>query len=258
MKKLIAFTLVLCMMLAAFPACGETAGSRLGVLLNGLLSGREGAEGEDGSLNSLLSGLADKLKKEGKEGASALSAKVKEELTKALKDPDGKLKSLLSGLVKGLDTGDSADLKALLAVLLGGGESAEGTAEDGETIEETLERLNKEAEAETGENVANRKDAESVEEFYGQWRESRFTLYGEDYDMGEYNEGVFIGENTYYVTIDGEKSEDYRYPETAELTIRDGILKINSDGHWSSFVLTQDGEMVEPTSSMVIYFVRVQ
>ena len=76
--------------------------------------------------------------------------------------------------------------------------------------------------------------------------------------MSEYNEGVFIGENTYYVTQDGQKSPDYQFPETAELTIVNGILKINSDGHWSNFVLTEDGSLIEPSGTLMICFIRAE
>jgi hypothetical protein len=130
--------------------------------------------------------------------------------------------------------------------------------DDGETLEETMKRLNEEAKAETGDGVPGKKEAKSVEEFYGQWKDSKFTLLGEDYDMSEYNEGVFIGENTYYVTLNGEKSPDYLYPETAELSIGNGILKVNSDGHWTNFVLTEDGSMVQPSGTIQIYFVRAE
>ena len=75
--------------------------------------------------------------------------------------------------------------------------------------------------------------------------------------MSEYNEGVFIGENTYYVTQDGQKSPDYQFPETAELTIVNGILKINSDGHWTTYVMTNSGEIVLSGSSLLCYFSRV-
>lgn len=287
MKKIVTLMLVLCMMLAAVPVFAEstTGGSGLGDLLSGLMGGSEsgegkegglgdllsglmGGEGKEGGLGSQLSGLVEELKKEGKEKISQLSSKLKgkamEILLKELANPDSKLAGLLGKFAAGKDksSDDSAGLESLLGALLVGSSStpAEGaeTAEDSETLEETLERLNKEAEAETGDSVPNKKNAQSVEEFYGQWKESKFILLGEAYDMSEYDEGAFIGENTYYVTLEGKKSPDYPYPETAELTLSNGILKINSDGHWSNFVLTEDGEMVEPSGSMLIYFVRAE
>ncbi len=286
MKKIIALMLVLCMVLAAVPVFAESAGgSGLGDLLSGLMGGSEsgegkesglggllsgllGGEGKEGGLGSQLSGLVEELKKEGKEKISQLTSKLKgkvmEVLLKELANPDSKLSALLGKLAAGKNKGsdDSAGIGALLGTLFGSSDStpAEGaeTAEDDETLEETLERLNKEAEAETGDSVPNKKNAQSVEDFYGQWKESKFVLLGEDYDMSEYGEGAFIGENTYYVTVDGQKSPDYLYPETAELTLSNGILKVNSDGHWSNFVLTENGEMVEPSGSMLIYFVRAE
>ena len=228
-------------------------------LLSGLMGGSESGEGKEGGLGSMLSGLAEKLKTEATKAASALGSKLKEKLLKELSDPDSKLSGLLSKLTAGLAKSGKADVTSLLGSLLGGSDkSTEGTAEEGETLEETLERLNKEAEAETGDSVPGKKAAKSVEEFYGQWKESKFTLLGEEYDMSEYGEGAFIGENTYYVTLNGEKSPDYLYPETAELSIGNGILKVNSDGHWTNFVLTEDGSMVQPSGTIQIYFVRAE
>lgn len=288
MKKIIALMLVLCMVLAAVPVFAESAGgSGLGDLLSGLMGGSEsgegkegglgglggllsgllGGEGKEGGLGSQLSGLVEELKKEGKEKISQLTSKLKgkvmEVLLKELANPDSKLSALLGKLAAGKNKGsdDSAGIGALLGTLFGSSSTpAEGaeTAEDDETLEETLERLNKEAEAETGDSVPNKKNAQSVNDFYGQWKESKFVLLGEDYDMSEYGEGVFIGENTYYVTLEGKKSPDYLFPETAELTLSNGILKVNSDGHWSNFVLTEDGSMVQPSGSMLIYYVRAE
>ena len=284
MKKIIALMLVLCMVLAAVPVFAESAGgSGLGGLLSGLMGGSEtgegkegglgdllgllGGEGKEGGLGSQLSGLVEELKKEGKEKISQLTSKLKgkamEVLLKELANPDSKLAALLAKLAAGKNKGsdDSAGIGSLLGALFGGGstpdEGAE-TAEDSETLEETLDRLNKEAEAETGDSVPNKKDAQSVEDFYGLWKESKFVLLGEDYDMSEYGEGVFIGENTYYVTLEGKKSPDYLFPEAAELTLSNGILKINSDGHWSNFVLTEDGSIVEPSGGMLFYYVRAE
>ena len=285
MKKIIALMLVLCMVLAAVPVFAESAGgSGLGGLLSGLMGGSEtgegkegglgdllsgllGGEGKEGGLGSQLSGLVEELKKEGKEKISQLTSKLKgkvmEVLLKELANPDSKLAALLAKLAAGKKDGsdDSAGIGSLLGALFGGGstpdEGAE-TAEDSETLEETLDRLNKEAEAETGDSVPNKKNAQSVEDFYGLWKESKFVLLGEDYDMSEYGEGVFIGENTYYVTLEGKKSPDYLFPEAAELTLSNGILKINSDGHWSNFVLTEDGSIVEPSGGMLFYYVRAE
>jgi hypothetical protein len=198
----------------------------------------------------------DKLKKDDKEGGSGMASKVKDALSKVLKDPDGKLAALLSKIKDKLGNGDTADLESLLGGLLGGGSTEESAAEDDEDIAETIERLNREAEADLGENVPDKKKAESVEEFYGQWTETKFVFNDSEYDAGDAGEGAFIAENTYYITMNGEKSPDYLYPETAELTLRDGVLKINSDGHWTTYVMTNSGEIVLSGSSLLCYFAR--
>ena len=120
-----------------------------------------------------------------------------------------------------------------------------------------MERLNQEAEADTGENVPNKIAAESVEEFYGTWTETKFSFLGEEYDASEFGEGIVIGENTFYVTENGEKAGDYQYSENVEMFIRDGVLKTKSEeGHWTTFVLTGDGEIVMSGSSLLFYYVR--
>ena len=282
MKKTIAVMLVLCMMFAALPvfaeSTGETApkGSGLGELLSGLLNEAEKKikESEAGSklfglldeaekrikesdAGSKLSGLLDKLKKDVGEGASELMPKLKELMSRVLKDPTGKFAVLLSKIKEKLGSGDSAGLGSLLGGLLGGGTTGEAATGDEEDIEATIEKLNREAEADTGENVPDRKPAESVEEFYGHWTETKFVFNNEDIDVSDSGEGAFIGENTYYITMNGEKSPDYLSPETAELTIRDGVLKINSDGHWTTYVMTNSGEIVMSGSSLLCYFSRV-
>ena len=231
-------------------------GNGIGDLLSGLLGGSEGGEGTEGGLGSLFSGLMEELKKDGEKGLSGLTSVLEGTLSKALKDPDGKFATLFSALTEKLNKGGSVDLDGLLGTLLGSGASVELSPEDEEDLAETLDRLNREAEAATGEDVPNRKDAESVEEFYGQWKESRFIYDNKEYDLSEYGEGAFIGENTYYITQDGQKSPDYYHPETAELTIHDGVLKINSDVNWTTYALTQDGEIVMCGSSILYYFVR--
>jgi len=263
-KKTVALMLVLCMMFAVLPAFAESTGDPepTGSVLVELLSGLLGEAGEklkESDAGSALSGLLDVLKKDDGEGSSGLLSKVKDLLSKVLKDPTGKFAALLSKIKEKLGSGDSADLGSLLGGLLGGGDtSAEPSQEDDdEDIEETMARLNREAEADTGDNVPDKKPAESVEEFYGYWKETKFVFNNEDYDMSDVDEGAFFAENTYYITQGGEKSPDYAYPETAELTIRDGVLKINSDGHWTTYVMTNSGEIVMSGSSLLCYFSRV-
>lgn len=176
------------------------------------------------------------------------------------------LGSILSGLFGG--TGDEngsesengdLDLNSLLGDLFGDSDlEDEDVSEDDEDIAETIERLNKEAELETGEDVPNKKAAESVEEFYGEWIETKFYFNGEEYDMSDFSEGVHIAEDSYYFTEDGEKSTDYMRPEKAELSILEGALKVQVEGNWTTFVLTEDGELVMVDSSMMTYFVPVE
>ena len=262
MKKTIAVMLVLCMVFAALPvfaeSTGETApkGSGLGELLSGLLNEAE-KKIKESDAGSKLFGLLDKLKKDVGEGASELMPKLKELMSKALKDPTGKFAVLLSKIKEKLGSGDSAGLGSLLGGLLGGGTTGDAATGDEEDIEATIEKLNREAEADTGENVPDRKQAESVEEFYGHWKETKYVFNNEEIDAGDFGEGAYIAENTYYITMNGEKSPDYFYPETAELTIRDGVLKINSDGHWTTYVMTNSGEIVMSGSSLLCYFSRV-
>lgn len=262
MKKTIAVMLVLCMMFAALPvfaeSTGETApkGSGLGELLSGLLNEAE-KKIKESDAGSKLFGLLDELKKNVGEKASELMPKLKELMSKALKDPTGKFAALLSKIKEELGSGDSAGLESLLGGLLGGGTTGEAATGDEEDLAETIEKMNREAEADTGENVPDRKQAESVEEFYGHWKETKYVFNNEEIDAGDFGEGAYIAENTYYITMSGEKSPDYFYPETAELTIRDGVLKINSDGHWTTYVMTNSGEIVMSGSSLLCYFSRV-
>ena len=238
MKKIMALTLVLCMTLCAFPAFAESAD-------------------DDSGLGSLLFKVAEKLEKKGKEEASKLGSALKEKIENELENPDSELSELLSDLTEDLAKGEDSDLGMLLDALLGGG-TAEGTVEDDESIEAILEELNREAEAETGDGVPGKKNAESMEEFYGLWRQSKYILFGEETEINEYDEGVFIGENTYYITRDGERDTDYPVPETVDMTLRNGILKINYDRNWVNFVLTEDGEMVQPGSTLLLYYVRAE
>lgn len=277
MKKTVALILVLCMMAAAMPAlagsAGETppTGSGLGELLSGLLQKAEEKIKESDS-SGILSGLIDQLKKGGGD-ISGLLPQLKELFSRVIKDPTGKFSALLSKLKEKLSSGGAVDLEALLGTLLGGGDTIDlkalagsllgGAGTSGESDEsleeelaETIEKLNREAEADKGEFVPDMKQAESVEEFYGHWTETKIVFDNNEYDMSDAGEGAFFAENTYYITQNGEKSPDYPYPETAELTIRDGVLKICSDGHWTTYVMTTGGEIVLSGSSLLCYFKR--
>ena len=294
MKKILALVLVLCMMTAALPAFAETAAepsgsgliNQLSDILNGegsleekvsVLSGmfselKNSFTGSDKQFSAIISALIEKLQgllQSGEGSTGSLLSGLKDKLAGSLGGDSSKLSGLLSSLTggkegEGLDlTGllgslgegsEDFDLGSLLGIL--GGDDAE-VEDDGETLEEMIERLNREEEADTGDGVPNKKAAESVEEFYGKWTETKFVLNGEDYDASEYEEGLFIGENTFYGTENGEKAEYYPYSEKAEMFIRDGVLKVKSEeGHWSTMVLTENGEIVMSGSSLLFYYVR--
>ena len=201
MKKTIALMLILCMMFAALSAFAESAGdtepkdSGLGELLSGILNEAEEKIKESGE-GSQLSGLMDELKKVGGADVSGLVSKLKELLSKAMKDPTGKFAALLDKInekLGGGNAGDLGDLEGLLGGLLGGSDtSGESSTEIDEDLEETMARLNREAEADTGENVPDKKPAESVEEFYGHWKETKFVFNNEDFDMTDVGEGAFF------------------------------------------------------------------
>ena len=277
MKKTIALILALCMMVTALPVFAESAGetgptgSIFGELLSGLLEKAEEKIKEKDS-TGILSGLIDKLTKDGGDASGHMS-KLKELFSKAMKNPTGEFSALLSKIKEKMNSGDSVDLEALLGTLLGGGDtedlkgllgsligSGDTSGESEKSLEEdlaeTMDRLNKEAEADKGEFVPDMKPAESVEQFYGHWVQTKIVIDNTDYDMSDVGEGAFFAENTYYITENGEKSPDYPYSETAELFIRDGVLKINTDGHWTTYVMTNSGEIVLSGSSLLCYFKR--
>ena len=287
MKKFFALVLALCMMMTVLPAIAEGTEEKtdpgLDEQITEILEGEGTTEEKAGKLLTLLSALKERFTGRNSEFRVVLSA-LKQKLESKLGPAKEKVESLLSkakdklkgssvgnvlgGLLGGGEEGEGDLVSGLLGGLLGGGDAelsqlldgldqgGETPAEDDETIAETIERLNRESEAATGFDVPNRKPAESVEEFYGDWIESKFSLNGEDYDMSEYNEGVHIAENTYYITLDGAKSADYQHPETAELTLREGTLKVHTtDDDWSTFVLTEAGELVQVGSSLLFYYV---
>ena len=257
MKKTIALVLALCLLAAALPVIAESPretrmiGSGLGGKLSDMLGGLKDKIKES-KAGSALYKLIDGLKDKGGEAAAKLVSKLKELLSKVLKDPTGKIAALLLKAKEKLDSGNGSELEALL-----GGDTGETAPEDDEDIAETLERLNREAEADTGDSVPDKKPVESVEEFYGHWTETKIDFDGTEIDMSDEGEGAYFAENTYYITQNGEKSPDYLHPETAELTIRDGVLKVNSDGNWTTYVMTNSGDIVMTGSSFLVYFSRV-
>ena len=290
MRKFLAVILALCMAMTVLPVFAEPAeeesgSGKLEEILAGILGGEGSLQEKAAALIEQLSGLKEKFAGKDKEFSAFLSS-LSQKLKDLIKPGEEALGSLLSGIkemfaggsdmdlggiLSGLFSGGESDLGDKLGSLFGGsgfdlsgilGDSGEGSEESSEEDDEELyamlDEMNRQAEAATGEGVPNWKPAESVEEFYGDWMETKYIYDGQEYDMSEYNEGVYIAENTYYTTVDGKKSEDYLYPETAELSITDGVLKVNSDGYWTALALTEDGELVLIGSSMLFYFARVE
>ena len=223
---------------------------------------KDGTSKSSSKFASRLSAFKERIKETGlKDGISGLRSKLKEDMAKALADRDEKTDSLLSALKEKLSADDSVILKALMDRIHGRGDSAESYDDDKtleEELAETIEKLNREAEAETGAGVANKKEATSADQFYGHWKQVKFVIDGMEFDMSDTGEGAYFGENTYYTTSNGEKSEDYLYPETAEVFVRDGVLKVNCNGNWTTYVMTEDGQIVIPGSGLDIYFARVE
>ena len=283
MNKFFALILVLCMMTVVLPAVTESAAYAAGFSLNDMISdilkSGENAEETTGKLLTLISDL--KKQFTGHEAElSVLLSRLGQKLGDLVSSDEKGLGSLVSGLKDKLAGGSDTDLSGLisglrdklngdsgsdLAGLLGGlsglfgseGGNDGWTEEDQQELNDLIDQLNKEAEASTGENVPNRKLAESIDEFYGSWIETKFIYDDEEYDMTDSGEGVFIAENTYYITQNGEKDPDYPYPETAEISLRDGVLKVKrGENNWTTYVLTENGEIVMD-GSFLAYFTRV-
>ncbi len=278
---------------AVAETAGEESDSKLEKILSLISDLKDNFQGSDGELSLILSGLKGKLNNlidsDGGELGSVLS-----ELRDKLSGGGFDLSSLgslfgggseeggfdlsaLGGLFGGGGSEEGGfDLSALGSLFGGGGSeeggfdlsilgelfgSDDGTADGSEEadldLEETYARLNEAAEQEFGDGIPGKKAAESPEEFYGHWVYSKFVFNGEEYEFDESdgNEGIYIGENTYYTTVNGEKDPDYRNPETVEVKFEKNALKMKIGDIWSVFVLTEAGEVVQ-VSSVQTYFVR--
>ena len=109
-----------------------------------------------------------------------------------------------------------------------------------------------------GGNPVNKKEAAGIEEFYGDWISTRMYVGTEETAKDESNEGVHIDANGWYFTLDGAKDPAYDMPETAELKLEDGELKAQDGELWTTFVLTEEGELVLGGEGILeIYYVRV-
>lgn len=255
--------------------------------LGSLISGLTGMLGEGGSkIGELISKLGDMLKG----GTSSISALISS-LGEKLAGSDGflgKIFSGLSGLLGGtagegseggfsLDglmsgltgEGEGLDLNRMMGALGLGTEEGAETEDGGETetgdmltdeeeaaLDDLMEMLNKAEES--GPHPVNKKEAAGIEEFYGDWISTRMYVGTEETAKDESNEGVHIDANGWYFTLDGAKDPAYDMPETAELKLEDGELKAQDGELWTTFVLTEEGELVLGGEGILeIYYVRV-
>ena len=260
MKKFFALVLVLCMMAAALPAPAESAGSGLPGLLSGLLSSENGIEGELSSLLNLLSGL--KTRFQGNKALfSMILSVLKPKLESLLGAGGSSLGSIVSGLTEKLTGSGDLNLEGLLGGLLGS-DSGSGGDEEYTLSEEELAELEREKEernqfvlADTGESLSTKKDAESLEEFYGNWIYDRIVSPENEYDLSDCGIGIVLGENTFYYTMDGELASDSGLPpEVQEMKLDYGMLKIKISDQWYEYALTQDNELVELHEDSLSYY----
>jgi hypothetical protein len=258
---------------------GSDSGDSKGLsdLLGGLMGGSD--SGDSKGLSSLLgslmggedgkglSGLIASLKKELQEGGklSALVNVLKEQL----KDPKSKLSSLLAKL----KNAGEADLGTLLGGLLGGGVDLgsllgggdKGTKANPETksdsSDNTMPELTPEEEAdleaafmelatlfdkaaESEPHPVTKKEAAKVEDFYGDWAESKLYIGDEETDLANGNEGLLVNENGAFFTENGEISKDYDFPEKMEMKLEKGELLVSDGQDWMTYTLTEDGSLV--------------
>ncbi|MBR2853855.1 MAG: hypothetical protein IKE81_06005 [Clostridia bacterium] len=242
---------------------GDSKG--LSDLLGGLMGGSDSgnSKGLSSLLGSLmggedgkgLSGLIASLKKELQEGGklSALVNVLKEQL----KDPNSKLASLLARLKSAGD----ADLGTLLGSLLGGGSTGTKETPGTKSDDGTMPALTPEEEADleaafmelatlfdkaaqSDPHPVSKKEAAKVEDFYGDWTESKLYIGDEETDLASANEGLLVNEKGAFFTENGEISKDYDYPETMEMKLEKGELLVGDGQDWMTYTLTEDGSLV--------------
>ena len=261
MKKFLAFFLALCMMMGALPVLAEAGNEKAGSILTDLIAGLTGGEGSNSSelsaLLELISSLKEKHKGSEARIQAALSA-LKPKFEKLLKSGEKGLGSVLSGLKEKLNGGADFDLEGILNSLLGCGDSGL-SEEEIEEFNNDIEKMNQEALAETGDSVPGKKEAGSMEEFYGNWTYSKYVFGDQEFDMSDSGGGIFIGDNTYYITTDGEMdTDDGVPPEVLEMKLDNGVLKILINRLWGVFVLTENNELVMVSGGSLSYYVRAE
>ena len=102
----------------------------------------------------------------------------------------------------------------------------------------------------------NKKEAAAIEDFYGEWVESKLYIGEEETDMATATSGLRVNENGAFFTENGEIDTSYNYPEKMVMKLENGELMVQDGEDWTAFTLTQDGELVLGAGlSIQIYYV---
>ena len=193
------------------------------------------------------------------------------------------LKGLLSGLVTGItssaqgtedgseetNTGEQAldSLKGLLSGLVSGGEGSEDGAEETNTGEQPLDSLKgllSGLVSGSGEGAEGPKyvAAENIEQFYGTWKFSSATMFGQTVTLEQ------LGDKVKDLTLEFRISEegltgfgssdkaDVTVLEKTQLKLVDGALSFTDDGTAVAMHLTEEDELYFDLSFMGFYFTR--
>lgn len=264
----------------------------LSTVLSGLLDQVSDTLKDENGLGGVIDRLADDLGRETglgdladqlKEGGKQLGGLVAG-LNNTLKENGQSLDGLLSllgsepvqdGISKAVDEAVAGlseanltpeELGSLLKDLLSGGglggtegeaEAAELTEEDMAALEElanTLERAEK-----TGVPELHMKQAEGLDEFLGDWLEVQMYVGMDPIDMTDSGEGVRISETGYYVILNGEPEDpEYQPYANAQMEVVDGVLVVTTEKDQTTFVLTEEGNLVLGSDVFQIYYSKVQ
>ena len=257
---------------------GEGSG-KISALIAGL---KEQLKDPNGKLGSLVNALKSKLSSAGSADLGSLLGSLLggSGSTKGTGGADaGELAALLGSLMGGSSTGaegsEAADLAALLGSLSGSSDStkaaegAEGAEVPAEGSSEMTPEEQAELEAAFAELAAifekannseprpvNKKEAAAIEDFYGEWVESKLYIGEEETDMATATSGLRVNENGAFFTENGEIDTSYNYPEKMVMKLENGELMVQDGEDWTAFTLTQDGELVLGAGlSIQIYYV---
>ena len=216
-------------------------------------------------LGGLVAGLNNTLKENGQslDGLLSLlgSEPARDGIAKAV---EGAVEEAVAGLSEANLTPE--ELGSLLKDLLSGGglggtegeaEAAELTEEDMAALEElanTLERAEK-----TGVPELHMKQAEGLDEFLGDWLEVQMYVGMDPIDLTDTNEGIRISETGYYVILNGEPEDpEYQPYANAQMEVVDGVLVVTTEKDQTTFVLTEEGNLVLGSDVFQIYYSKVQ